>query len=62
MRVRMHFGAQLALARSSDPQRIATLAQRRDILEAQINVFERETTISPEAKNVWKFAAAETWN
>jgi hypothetical protein len=62
MRARSHFAAQLALARNSNPQRLRMLQQRCDILNAQFRVFERETTISPEAaKNVWKFVAAETW-
>jgi len=61
-RARSHFATQLVLARNADPQRLKTLEQRLDILEVQITVFERETTISPEAaQNVWKFAAAETW-
>jgi hypothetical protein len=59
---RSHFAAQLILARNSNPQRLNLLEHRREILETQIRVFEKETNISPEAaKNVWKFAAAETW-
>jgi hypothetical protein len=60
---RSHFANQLNMARSSNSPRLKLLELRRDILEAQIRVFEREATISPEAgRNVWKFAAAESWN
>jgi hypothetical protein len=59
---RSHFAAQLTLTRNSGPQHLKTLEQRREIVEVQIKVFERETSISPEAaKNVWKFALTETW-
>jgi hypothetical protein len=60
---RSHFATQLIHARNSNLQRLNLLEQRCAILEAQIGVFERETSISPEAaRNVWKFVAAESWN
>jgi hypothetical protein len=59
---RLHLANQINKVRSSRG-RLNVLEQRRDILEAQILILERETTISPEAaRNVWKFAAAETWS
>jgi hypothetical protein len=52
----------VTLTRNSGPQHLKTLEQRREIVEVQIKLFERETSISPEAaKNVWKFALTETW-
>jgi hypothetical protein len=58
---RSHFAAQLIAVHSAPPRR-RVLEQRRDILEAQIRVFEKETVISAEAaRNVWKFAATEAW-
>lgn len=59
---RSHYAAQIADPKNSQPQRLSLLKQRRDILEEQFAIFERETMISPEAaRNVWKFAASETW-
>lgn len=60
---RAHLARQIAGAGDSDPARRKVLEQRRDILDAQIAVFERERRISMEAaRNVWKFAAGEVWN
>jgi hypothetical protein len=59
---REHFAFQLTAARNANPQRVPMLEQRLAIIEAQIRVFDREWSISPEAaKNVWRFAAAEKW-
>jgi hypothetical protein len=59
---RSHFAGQLPIARKSDPARASLIEQRQKILEGQIEQFETESTVSPEAaKNVWKFTASETW-
>jgi hypothetical protein len=60
---RAHLENQIALAaRSSAPGRVNLLEQRSDILHAQLEIFEKETSVSPEAaRNVWKFTSAEGW-
>jgi len=60
---RSHFSVQIALARTSNTEEQQLLEHRTEVLETQIRVFEKETRVSPEAaKNVWKFASAETWS
>lgn len=59
---RLHFAKQLSAASSSNSAKAKLLENRRDILDAQSRILERETSISPEAaRNVWKFTAGETW-
>ncbi len=60
---RSYFANQLNVARSANSARLSVIEHRRDILEAQVRILENETAISPEAaRNVWRFAATETWN
>jgi hypothetical protein len=60
-KARSHFALQLTLSHQ-DMQRMKVLEERIQVLDAQIGVFERETTVSSEvARNVWKFASEETW-
>jgi hypothetical protein len=57
-----HYGAQLSVARNTNPQRLKILELRRNISEAQYEAFEQDKHIAPEAAlNIWKSTVAEKW-